>query len=100
MKELPEIIACLDLVFYDRAVLLHIFFQLDPMSKLRNYMEENNLRLVDFFNQFDQDHSMSVTREEFKTGIEVLVLLFAFFPAAQTEHETPMFEMLTFKNCF
>ena len=45
--------------------------QLDPMTKLRNYMEENNLRLVDFFNQFDQDHSMSVTREEFKIGVEV-----------------------------
>ena len=41
------------------------------MTKLRNYMEENNLRLVDFFNQFDQDHSMSVTREEFKIGVEV-----------------------------
>ena len=46
-------------------------FQLDPMTKLRNYMEENNLRLVDFFNQFDEDHSMSVTREEFKKGVEV-----------------------------
>ncbi|XP_076812047.1 uncharacterized protein LOC143458996 [Clavelina lepadiformis] len=42
----------------------------DPMTKLRKYIEENNLRLVDFFNQFDQDHSMSVTREEFQQGVE------------------------------
>ena len=51
------------------------YFQLDPMTKLRNYIEENNLRLVDFFNQFDQDHSMSVTRDEFKTGVEVKCVL-------------------------
>ncbi|XP_078480982.1 uncharacterized protein LOC100187037 isoform X1 [Ciona intestinalis] len=42
----------------------------DPMTKLRQYMEENNLRLVDFFNQVDEDNSMSVTREEFQKGIE------------------------------
>lgn len=41
------------------------------MVKLRNYIEKNNLRLVDFFNKFDKDHSMSVTREEFTEGLEV-----------------------------
>jgi len=39
-------------------------------------MEENNLRLVDFFNQFDEDHSMSVTRDEFKKGVEVSLLIY------------------------
>ncbi|XP_019620314.1 PREDICTED: leucine-rich repeat-containing protein 74B-like isoform X2 [Branchiostoma belcheri] len=42
----------------------------DPMTKLKQYVEKNNLRLVDLFNQFDKDKSMSVTREEFAQGIE------------------------------
>lgn len=41
-----------------------------PFVKLKNYIEKHNLRLVDFFNKFDKDHSMSVTREEFAQGIE------------------------------
>jgi len=44
--------------------------RVDPMVKLRNYIVENDLRLVDFFNEFDQDHDMTVTREEFQQGIE------------------------------
>nr|CAB3263531.1 leucine-rich repeat-containing protein-like [Phallusia mammillata] len=47
----------------------------DPMSKLRQYIEDNNLRLVDFFNQFDEDHSMTVTREEFQKGVETAGIL-------------------------
>ena len=43
--------------------------------KLKNYIERNNLRLVDFFNKFDKDGSMSVTREEFAQGIEVQISL-------------------------
>ena len=42
-----------------------------PMVKLKNYVEKSNLRLIDFFNRFDKDKSMSVTREEFAQGIEV-----------------------------
>ena len=42
-----------------------------PMVKLKNYIDRNNLRLVDFFNKFDKDNSMSVTREEFAEGIGV-----------------------------
>ncbi|XP_021370386.1 leucine-rich repeat-containing protein 74B-like isoform X4 [Mizuhopecten yessoensis] len=41
-----------------------------PMVKLANYIQKNNLRLVDFFNKFDKDGSMSVTYEEFQQGIE------------------------------
>ncbi len=43
-----------------------------PMVKLKNYIDKHNLRLVDFFNKFDKDQSMSVTREEFTQGIEVI----------------------------
>ena len=46
-----------------------------PMVKLKNYIEKNNLRLVDFFNRLDEDRSMSVTREEFAQGIEVGLVL-------------------------
>ncbi|XP_052800738.1 leucine-rich repeat-containing protein 74A-like isoform X2 [Mya arenaria] len=41
-----------------------------PMTKLVNYIEKHELRLVDFFNKFDKDGSMSVTHEEFLEGIE------------------------------
>lgn len=44
--------------------------RIHPMVKLTNYIEKNNLRLVDFFNKFDKDGSMSVTYEEFQQGIE------------------------------
>lgn len=47
--------------------------KIHPMIKLKNYIEKNNLRLVDFFNKFDKDNSMSVTREEFAQGIEVCI---------------------------
>ncbi|XP_050410652.1 leucine-rich repeat-containing protein 74A isoform X1 [Patella vulgata] len=40
-----------------------------PMVKLHSYIQKNNLRLVDFFNKFDKDKSMSVTHEEFLTGL-------------------------------
>lgn len=43
-----------------------------PMVKLANYIEKHELRLVDFFNKFDKDGSMSVTHEEFMEGIEVI----------------------------
>lgn len=46
-----------------------------PMVKLANYIQKNNLRLVDFFNKFDKDGSMSVTYEEFEQGIEVWYIL-------------------------
>ena len=45
--------------------------KIHPMVKLANYIEKHHLRLVDFFNKFDKDGSMSVTHEEFVEGIEV-----------------------------
>ncbi|ELU14920.1 hypothetical protein CAPTEDRAFT_163530 [Capitella teleta] len=43
--------------------------KLHPMTKLTNYIEKNNLRLVDFFRTLDKDGSMGVTREEFSQGL-------------------------------
>ncbi|KAK2181369.1 hypothetical protein NP493_401g02028 [Ridgeia piscesae] len=41
-----------------------------PMTKLRNFIERKNIRLLDFFNMLDTDHSMSITRQEFSEGIQ------------------------------
>ena len=41
--------------------------------RLQNYIQKQNLRMIDFFNQFDKDGSMSVTREEFAQGLEVFL---------------------------
>lgn len=49
-----------------------------PMTKLQNYITKNNLKLIDFFQKFDTDGSMSVSHAEFREGLEVrqLPLLF------------------------
>ncbi|PVD33131.1 hypothetical protein C0Q70_08580 [Pomacea canaliculata] len=41
-----------------------------PMVKLMTYINKNNIRLVDFFNKFDKDGSMSVTPDEFYQGLQ------------------------------
>ena len=43
----------------------------DPMIVVKQYIEERNLRLVDFFNQVDKDKSLSVSPEEFRRGLQV-----------------------------
>ncbi|XP_071849464.1 uncharacterized protein [Apostichopus japonicus] len=43
--------------------------KMNPMAKLQKYIQVNNLRLVDFFNKFDKDGSMSVNYEEFEEGL-------------------------------
>ena len=42
-----------------------------PMIVLKQYIEDKNLRLVDFFNQVDKDKSLSVSPEEFRKGLQV-----------------------------
>ena len=37
---------------------------------LLRYLEENRLRMVDLFNMWDKDKSYSLTREEFRKGVE------------------------------
>jgi len=45
--------------------------RLHPMVKLQNYIDKHNLKLIDFFQKFDKDGSMSVSHEEFADGIQV-----------------------------
>lgn len=38
-------------------------------ERIRNYLKENRLRMVDLFNRWDKDKNLSLTREEFALGI-------------------------------
>lgn len=40
------------------------------LNRLMEYVERMNYRMVDLFNQFDKDKSMSVSREEFYVGLK------------------------------
>ncbi|RMX46112.1 hypothetical protein pdam_00009358 [Pocillopora damicornis] len=40
------------------------------MRILLTFIQDNRLRLVDWFNQFDKDHSGGISREEFKIGLK------------------------------
>ena len=42
-----------------------------PMQILREYIADQKMRLIDFFFALDKDKSMSITRDEFRTGIRV-----------------------------
>ncbi|XP_035828683.1 leucine-rich repeat-containing protein 74B isoform X2 [Aplysia californica] len=44
-----------------------------PMVKLTAYITSHNLQLVDFFNCFDKDGSMNITRDEFRQGLNRLL---------------------------
>lgn len=42
-----------------------------PMKILKNYIEENQMRLLDLFNTLDKDKSMNITVKEFADGLKV-----------------------------
>ncbi|XP_071179211.1 leucine-rich repeat-containing protein 74B-like isoform X9 [Mytilus edulis] len=44
--------------------------KIHPMVKLMNYIEKNNLKLIDFFSQLDKDGSMCISYDEFEQGLE------------------------------
>lgn len=48
--------------------------KIHPMVKLMNYIEKNNLKLIDFFSQLDKDGSMCISYEEFEQGLEVNII--------------------------
>ena len=43
-----------------------------PMKILKNYIENNQMRLYDFFSMMDKDKSMSLSVEEFVNGLKVI----------------------------
>lgn len=42
-----------------------------PMKILKNYIEDNKMRLLDLFNTLDKDKSMNITIKEFADGLKV-----------------------------
>lgn len=44
-----------------------------PMKILKNYIDDNRMRLLDLFNTLDKDKSMSLTVQEFAEGLKVRV---------------------------
>ena len=44
----------------------------NPMAIVKNYIEEEGLRMLDFFKQMDKDHGGTISREEFIEGLAVI----------------------------
>ena len=42
-----------------------------PMKILKNWIEDNQMRLLDLFNTLDKDKSMNITVKEFADGLKV-----------------------------
>ena len=42
-----------------------------PMKIVKNYIENNRMRLLDLFNTLDKDKSLSITVKEFADGLKV-----------------------------
>jgi hypothetical protein len=47
---------------------------LHPLKKLKNYIDKHQIKLIDLFNKFDSDGSLSVTKAQFIQGIRELGL--------------------------
>ena len=43
----------------------------DPVAIITQYIEKQNLRVVDFFNSFDKNKNLKICAEEFKRGVKV-----------------------------
>ena len=42
-----------------------------PMKILKNWIEDNQMRLLDLFNTLDKDKSMNITVKEFADGLDM-----------------------------
>ena len=51
----------------------------NPMALVREYIENEGLRLVDFFRLMDKDHGGSISRQEFLEGLQVKSLLVSLY---------------------
>ena len=48
----------------------------DPLIVLMEYMRQKNMRLLDLFNSLDTDGSKSLSRQEFREGLQVFEMEF------------------------
>lgn len=51
-----------------------------PIVKLQNYINKHHLKLIDFFQKFDMDGSMSVSHAEFRQGLQVRAIVVELNP--------------------
>ena len=52
--------------------------QRDPMTKLKEWVEQAGYRLIDLLRHFDKDNSMTISRQEFVDGIKVCMDIIVF----------------------
>ena len=71
------------------------------MRILLTFIQDNRLRLVDWFNQFDKDHSGGISREEFKTGLKETGLVMTQVSTVTNKSFSPRYYFVcNIKNCF
>lgn len=68
-QELKEILPNLTCHYTDAERIKMPPKKVDPMEKVLMYVKDNGIRLVDFFNEFDVNHNLKITREEFILGL-------------------------------
>jgi hypothetical protein len=44
--------------------------KINPIVKLKNFVDKRNLKILDFFLEYDKDSSMTVTKADFLAGIK------------------------------
>lgn len=71
------------------------------MRILLSFIQDNRLRLVDWFNQFDKDHSGGISREEFKTGLKETGLVMTQVSTVTNKSFCPRYYFgCNIKSCF
>ena len=71
------------------------------MRILLSFIQDNRLRLVDWFNQFDKDHSGGISREEFKTGLKETGLVMTQVSTVTNKSFCPHYYFVcNIKSCF
>ena len=71
------------------------------MRILLSFIQDNRLRLVDWFNQFDKDHSGGISREEFKTGLKETGLVMTQVLTVTNKSFCPRYYVdCNIKSCF
>ena len=71
------------------------------MRILLSFIQDNRLRLVDWFNQFDKDHSGGISREEFKTGLKETGLVMTQVSTVTNKSFCPRYYFVcNVKSCF
>jgi len=69
-KEVKSVHVNLKTVYTDVEIIKFPPPKVPPEEKVKAYIRDNGLRIVDFFNEFDKNHNLKITKEEFIIGIK------------------------------